>query len=361
MRPLAVKEAPSTGSIGLLLSTLFNAYDDPLSRSREASLLIDADSLPQGYKHSLTKKIATSEFDTPGEVQWWGPAPAPPPPYSGIYPVATWLEMSELADDVYSNGGSPPTGWSVVQSLTVSTAISDRDYFIIYNKGTECALGFSGTTHLADWTNNADLTPMSFCGFPEVQRGFVTELNGLLSSSEWTRSFLPTLSSEQCSGGVSVVGHSLGAAQAAIMAACANQQRRPFGFEVASVYLFGAPGMAKSPLTNGLSQEQGCPGGCFHGYQFYNQDYLSVDPATAGGRSSGYTHSKVKAVKLSRATIFSDVAYWVSACTSNCATDYPQGGGFVPNFSEHAPSVYISRIRRILDGYGVEDRQGQCR
>jgi len=79
-----------------------------------------------------------------------------------------------------------------------------------------------GTHDLTHWLVNLRFVPRSFCGIPNVHMGFRNQVRRVIRSKLWTQDMQPALAS--CAE-LYLTGHSLGAAQAQLVAACL--QRAP--------------------------------------------------------------------------------------------------------------------------------------
>lgn len=90
----------------------------------------------------------------------------------------------------------------------------------------QCVLAFEGTNldDSSDWISDADAMPKNFCGIASVHEGFRNKLLRTVLSNDYQDVIKTRL--PRCDG-VLVTGHSLGGAQAALFAACANRQRSP--------------------------------------------------------------------------------------------------------------------------------------
>lgn len=85
----------------------------------------------------------------------------------------------------------------------------------------DCVLTFQYTMTRADWWNNLAIVSKSFCGRAEkVHGGLANALKLTVNSTEWQANIRPNL--KYCAKVISV-GHSQGAAQAELFAACVNQ------------------------------------------------------------------------------------------------------------------------------------------
>jgi len=85
-----------------------------------------------------------------------------------------------------------------------------------------CALSFVGTHHITHWMVNMKFFQSTFCGIPNVHKGFANQVRRVIRSKSWTADIKPAL--EACPS-LYIVGHSLGGAQAQLVAACL--QRAP--------------------------------------------------------------------------------------------------------------------------------------
>jgi len=83
-------------------------------------------------------------------------------------------------------------------------------------------LAFTPTHHTTQWLVNLRFVPTKFCGIPNVHKGFRNQVRRAIRSSSWAQQMRPALAA--CSK-LYVAGHSLGGAQAQLVAACL--QRAP--------------------------------------------------------------------------------------------------------------------------------------
>jgi len=119
-------------------------------------------------------------------------------------------------------------GWNLVaQSVNCNlgkTELIFRDNTSLYQDPVTkaCTLSFVGTHHITQWLVNLRFRRGKFCGIPNVHRGFRNQVRRVITSKKWTEEMKPALAS--CPA-LYITGHSLGAAQAQLVAACL--QRAP--------------------------------------------------------------------------------------------------------------------------------------
>jgi len=210
--------------------------------------------------------------------------------------MAVEEQMAWLAYGVYKLR-SPIAGWKMVHAVQLTSRwTSDKDNFAVYwyEEGKECALAVAGTDNPFDFHDNFNGGTKSGCGFDDIiHAGYMGEVDDLLNSCGFQQEFMPFLSGGNCSGGVHVVGHSLGGGVSSLFSACANNPRKPYGFNVSKLWTFGAPGIAKSPLRNSLTEN-----GCFEGRRIWNERGTDIDPIPGMSRSTFFVHPLIEAVPL---------------------------------------------------------------
>lgn len=119
-------------------------------------------------------------------------------------------------------------GWNLV-AQSKSTKLRPWDRIVLSNTSLfqdpetgACALAFTPTHDLTQWFANFRFSPCNFCGIPNVHKGFRNQVRRAIFSPGWRERVLPALAA--CSE-LYVAGHSLGAGQAQLFAACT--QRAP--------------------------------------------------------------------------------------------------------------------------------------
>lgn len=247
-------------------------------------------------------------------------------------------------------------GWRLVQQLHVSEHHGlSHDRANVYSHDGECAIAIAGSDDVNDWLNDFDLAKTDFCGFTNVHRGAARELEGMLGHSGWKDSVAPYLSGPQCSGGVTVIGHSLGGAMASLLAACANNGSRPLGFTAKALYTFGAFAVSEERLINKESAD-----GCFAGARLYTQDAVSVDPAAQYAQNFGFRHPQVSAVRLGEPSFMGlpTKVYHVAGCSSECAAAEPSGG--VPAIDAHRMARYTGMAKSVYTESRAELTESRC-
>lgn len=113
--------------------------------------------------------------------------------------------------------------WVLVGTAVLSTRGSDIANLVQHRDTGNCMLTFSGSDDVADWTQtNAAVRPEAFCSLEGwYHNGFAAELMNMVQSDEYVANIKPRLS--DCTK-ITVLGHSMGGALAALFAACANNE-----------------------------------------------------------------------------------------------------------------------------------------
>lgn len=124
-------------------------------------------------------------------------------------------------------------GWNLV-AQSRSEAWNMADFVVLDNTSLfqhpetlACTLAFTPTHDATQWLANLKVRGSTFCGIPYVHRGFRNQLRRAMLASGWAAQILPALTA--CKE-LYVAGHSLGAGQAQLAAACL--QRAPAEDEV---------------------------------------------------------------------------------------------------------------------------------
>lgn len=287
-----------------------------------------------------------------------------------------WLAEWPLGQFEASNEKLPEEHalWSQVDQIDlISRWVSEYDHYSL-SKSTDgkCAIAMTGTNALTDFQENLDVRYEDYCGFSGVHSGAAKEIDDLTKHSNWTQKWLPVLRSGDCSEGVYVVGHSLGGAQASILAACANNGSMPYGFEVKGIYTFGAFAPSRDPLVNKISEKQNLPSGCFDGARYFNQDSGNYDVVPGTTTNAGFRHPQVQAKMLSRRFSLvreAPIEVFQYPCNTKCAALFPtdEGSFSVPSIMDH--SMGGAYLKRMLDVYneskGVKSKihpeeHGEC-
>ena len=130
--------------------------------------------------------------------------------------IAAWAYDLEYFKMAYPDGWAG--GWKVVAeyiNTTQSLLVDGHDVVALLAKGKNCAITFSGTHGLADWSTNLNIQQASLpqCGLFGVHEGFLEAFLQFMLNDDWSDSFEPYLA-ENCSEGIHVTGHSQGAAVA---------------------------------------------------------------------------------------------------------------------------------------------------
>lgn len=271
--------------------------------------------------------------------------------------LASWCYDLDYFKSTWPNGWAG--GWELVAEYvndTESLVVPGHDVVALFAKDNKCAISFSGTHGLADWSTNFNAkTKVSLpeCGLFHAHEGFFEVFLQFLLNEAWTDEFEPYLENN-CSGGIYTVGHSQGAAVAEIFAACINAAGetltlpdlvrwgklvhaggvRNTNVEVSGIYTLAGPAPAWTVLTNKLD-----PNGIFQGVRYFNQDAWSFDPVPWMTYPMGMKHAKYAVVKLN------DHPEEYAAHTDD-AVNVPRFPSFVPEIFQHLPPSYMQRLMK---------------
>lgn len=212
---------------------------------------------------------------------------------SGNAEEAWEFQMIRLASAVYRHS-EVGSGW--VEAAWSPDA--ETSQMGIYMKGDECVLSFGGTDDMNDVVADITAMPYGACG-EQFHKGFVTDVIDEMRRPHWAENFVPILTGPVCNGDITVVGHSLGAAMAAVFSVCANS---PGGLKaigvpdapdinVKALYTIGEPEITYVTAKNGKSED-----GCFKGARVYNANRWSHDPIPRAARAAGFVHPQLNAV-----------------------------------------------------------------
>lgn len=260
--------------------------------------------------------------------------------YEDCDPVAEGYQTRVNA--THKVAGNFVAGWEQVYHLkSLSKWTKDTDIFSIFKKGDECALAFTGLNSASETLDQPfdRHAPGVFCGFTDISEFARAELSDLLTSANWSNTIQPYLKNS-CPGGVSTIGHSTGGAQATLLAACANNGSKAYGFTVKAVYTIGSPGISKNPLPNNEAADQ-----CFGGYRWYNHDLVDYDILSELG--GGLYHAYVPAVRLSRPSVSntSHLEVHTYGCKTHCTVKYPNNVATVGSTFMNSLKTYLPRVR----------------
>merc|ERR1719507_467415 len=268
--------------------------------------------------------------------------------------------MAKLAEDVYEvheddylQKPKDLGEWDLVHHVR-----EWDDNLAVYQNGKECTLAFAGSEAkpseggLRDWFTNAAAIPIPKCG-NWIHLGFYNEVRRATMTRHWRNTMQPFLASDSCSGGIYVVGHSLGGAAAEVFTACVNQKKQWLwgkNFAVKEVYTIGAPAVSRRPLQQ--------HDGCLKGARIYNEDDDQYDPVPFVAQKAGMVHPKLKAIRLKEKKISGDKKEWKSI-EFDCMSDEAQKGDkavdnngdvwkLVTNGGIHMAGKYVDRLKEIF-------------
>lgn len=246
------------------------------------------------------------------------------------------LSMVKIASYVYDL--SPAAGpWDLVKQHD-----KNNDKIAIYQSGKECVMAFSGTDDLSDVGTDLNAASTQLCGY-DFHAGFSNEFQDIMSWDIWKNDFEPYLASDECRGGVTAVGHSLGGSVATIFAACFNADpcfESGCPFYVKELYTIGAPTVAKQSVANAQSSS-----GCFDGARIFNEDPKSFDPVPYVANLMGFVHPQVKAIEFIEDSDLS-LSYTEYDCTSDEAKNGLTGGFAIASL--HSSHVYVARAEKMF-------------
>lgn len=150
------------------------------------------------------------------------------------------------------------------------SGFGDIDRAWYFRKGEDCWISFMGSDSQTDFMNNFNWFPTSWNGVHDVHAGVVQELDPLV---ELMREDFPMMRNN-CTGELTVTGHSLGGALAQLFSLAVNHHGDPLqtgGLTVHKLYTFGA--MSAIDWAQGLNNKT--EDNCFAGAQIYYADQNS--------------------------------------------------------------------------------------
>lgn len=210
-------------------------------------------------------------------------------------------------------------GWSLAKSFIDTrpkNGAPGYDVAAIFVKEDQCAMVFSGTSGLADITTDFTFNvfhPCDYlpCGLHGVHEGFFNDVQQFMLNGSYAREFEPFLH-RNCTGGVTLAGHSQGAAMSEIFASCVNAgdsvwipELKRDGkvvnegallktrFQVNNIFTTGSPGTARVGIKNPLETS-----GIFQGERIFTQDWIYIDPVPASTSELDFWHPKMPAMRL---------------------------------------------------------------
>jgi len=142
----------------------------------------------------------------------------------------TMLHMSKAVQpDLNKNSSvgnarwASKVGWNLV-AQSRAAKLGKVDVIVLDNTSLyqdpvskSCAISFVGTHHLTQWLVNLRFRRGKFCGIKNIHRGFRNQVRRVITSKLWKEEVMTALAS--CPE-LYLTGHSLGAAQAQLVAAC---------------------------------------------------------------------------------------------------------------------------------------------
>lgn len=277
-----------------------------------------------------------------------------------VGPLPYEVGLAQMATRTYARlpEGSNVAGWTVKKQCDKRRGHA-QDLMTLFRRGNRCVIAFAGTDDVKDGIADLEVATKEVCG-ASFHAGFVGELLDFLHTDCWIQDIAPLAASEQCEGGRIAVGHSMGGAIAEALAYCANRASKASDglqetgglrelqpdaptFTVSEVYTWGAPGIAKQPLTNDLAED-----GCFAGARFINIDAQMLDGIPWITSVVHFVHPRTVDVLLFE-DHFGYVAKETLACGSLRNEALPKTDFQCrPTVIDHSMNKYMYRLEQLL-------------
>jgi predicted lipase len=145
-----------------------------------------------------------------------------------------------------------------VTATTFHGKIKDANGFVAYDSAAnEIIVSFSGTDpfSIQNWIDDLDFvhTPYAYCSGCEVHEGFLKSFNSVVDQ---VKSLVNSTRTAHPSAKISVTGHSLGAAMAALCTA----ELVHSGYKISASYTFGMPRVGNEAFATWYKSSSGIPG-----------------------------------------------------------------------------------------------------
>eukprot|EP00928_Gymnodinium_smaydae_P053502 TRINITY_DN3747_c0_g2_i1.p1 TRINITY_DN3747_c0_g2~~TRINITY_DN3747_c0_g2_i1.p1 ORF type:complete len:783 (+),score=83.79 TRINITY_DN3747_c0_g2_i1:27-2375(+) len=267
-----------------------------------------------------------------------------------------YMSMTRLALQTYYPlpVGTLVAGWEVRHQCNKRPkrrgVMAGTDFVTLFGKGDQCLLAFAGSDDVVDAVIDFEIKVKEICD-AHFHGGFIWELIHFMQTDCWISGIAPMMASDRCAGRRVGLGHSMGGAIADALAYCANRkgsnglkdiQPQAPTFTIDEIYTFGAPGIAKESLANGLSSD-----GCFKGRRFLNIDAKRMDPVPWITSLVDFVHPKLEVTWIYEDD-FGEVVKTTLPCGGKMEESLPRTDHRCHlTIADHSLETYLYRLEEL--------------